>query len=157
MNPTVAAALARIQASLPEVTVTESDLGYGKDLDCVTDCTSDFRTIGPNTPRIILQRLARRFQTPRGTYRQDTDYGLDLRGALHKGHTQRDLRLLQGQVHGEAKKETSIDRVTASLTVSGSADATSLHLRLHVVPLDPRIAPFAGIIRITKSGAEVEE
>ena len=158
MNPTVAAALERIKAELPTVTApAEGDLGYGSDLDCVTDCTSDFRTIGPDTPRIILQRLARRFQTPRGSYRQDRDYGLDLRGALHKGMTQRDLRMLQGQAHGEAKKEVTIDRLQLTLTVSGSAAAAVISVRVHVTPLDPRIAPFAGIIRVSKTSAEVEE
>lgn len=151
-NPIIAAALARTMTELPAGTPPDDgELGYGHDLACVSDCSDDFAELGPDDPRIILQAIARRYQTPRGGLLDDEEYGFDLRGALHAGMTQRDLRQLQSKAVNEAMKDERVETVTLRLTYAGG----EVHGHLHVTPRDPRRAPFAGVLRITDQTVEV--
>lgn len=154
MNEIVSAALARLLAEIPAVPVpAETDLAYGRDLACVADCYDDFRTLDPRDPRVVLYAIARRFMTPRGTLLDDPGYGFDLRGLLHKPLTQKNIRLMQVQATGEAEKDLRVDTVTLRLDFADSR----LHVRLHVVPRDPSIAPFAGVMLVTQKLVEVVE
>lgn len=156
MNDFLAAELDRVIASLPAAPapVDGAELGWGVDVSCVQDADDAFSELGPYDPRIITQAIARRFQTPRGTLLDDADYGLDLRGYLHKGMTQKDIRQLQTQALGEANKEQRIERSATVLTLTLALGVMSVSLR--VTPLDPRGNPFSFVVRIDQLGAVVE-
>lgn len=155
MNPILQAALERMYAQLPAATEAPTGaLGYGRDLWCVSDCTDDFRTIGPDDPRVIMQAIARRFQTPRGIIVTDLEYGLDLRGYLHKALTQRELRQLQTQALNEANKETRIDPSATQLSLYHSAGL--IRAELLVRPLAARADTFPFVVHVSRAGATVQ-
>jgi hypothetical protein len=155
VNEFLRAQIERLLADIPAVTPpVEGELGWGRDLSCVQDCTDGFAEIGPYDPAIITQAIARRYQTPRGTLLDDAEYGLDLRGFLHKGMTQKAIRQLQTQALGEANKDRRIDRSATQLTLSLVAGVMRAALR--VTPLDPRGNPFPFVVRISAAGAVVE-
>jgi hypothetical protein len=155
VNAFLNAQIDRLVAELPAVTPpVEGELGWGRELSCVEDCTDSFAEIGPYDPAIIMQAIARRYQTPRGTLLDDPEYGLDLRGYLHKGLTQKDLRQLQTQALGEANKDQRIDRSATQLTLSFIASIMRVSLR--VTPRDPRGNPFPFVVRISGLSAVVE-
>lgn len=155
MNDFLEAQLVRLLAELPAVTPPlEAELGWGRDLICVSDCTDTFAELGPYDPRIIMHAIARRYQTPRGTLLDDPEYGLDLRGFLHKGLAQKDLRQLQTQALGEANKDQRIERSATQLSLSLVRGVMAVALR--VTPRDPRGNPFPFVVRIDAAAAAVE-
>lgn len=146
MNASLTTYLASELAALPSVPAPVlGQLGYGRDLSCVSDCSDDFAEIDGSTPLIIMQALARRFQTPRGKLLSDSDYGLDLRGKVNRGTTVSDLRALQTQAIGECMKDDRVERVTLELSYA----ADTLSMRALVTPRDPRLEPFPMVLAIT--------
>lgn len=151
MNPIIEADIAaQLEELTPIAEAPAGDLGYGRDLSCVSDCTDEFTEIASDTPLIIAQALARRFQTPRGTLLDDKDYGCDLRGMLNRGVTQEELRSLHTRVTNEAVKDERVELVTASVSIdTASAIDQTLQLSMVITPRDPRIEPFAFVLRVT--------
>jgi hypothetical protein len=155
VNLILEAAIARAIATLPEPPEAPTgSLGYGRDLWCVSDCADDFRTIGPDDPLVIMQAIARRFQTPRGIIATDREYGLDLRGYLHKPLTQRELRQLQTQALNEANKETRIDPSATQLSLYHSLGL--IRCEVLIRPLAPRADVFPFVVHVSRAGATVQ-
>lgn len=156
MNDTFAAAMAVQLSELTAVPVPAlGEPGYGRDLDCVSDCSDDFREIGPDTPLIIIQALARRYQTPNGSLIEDRDYGCDLCGSLHVGMTQAELRKLHTAAVGEALKDERIE--TASIRISFKSETNTLTLAALITPRDPRLEPFPMVLTITEAAVLISE
>lgn len=147
MNAAVAEALAKSLAETESIVAVPDvgQLGYGRDLACVVDVADDFREVAPSTPQIVIEAIARRFQTPRGTLLDDPDYGFDLRGRLHVGLTQQQLRSLQSACIGEAKKDERVETVSVLLSFGGGV----LQVGVTVTPRDPRVDPFRFVLRVT--------
>lgn len=160
INPAVAEALDRMAAAeLPADVASDvgSEVddptgGFGRELSCVFDCTDSFATT--TDPRVLITQAGlRRLITARGTLpaRDDDDYGLDVRGMLHAGLTQTELRSLQSKIVGELKKdqriESAIVRVvfaTGRLTITGT-----------ITPRDPRLEAFPFTMTIDRAAAAV--
>lgn len=154
MNPTVAASIAQQLAELvptSEPTLDEA-LGYGRDLSCTSDLADDFREVRGETPEIIMQALQRRFTTPRGTLADDEDYGLDLTTRVHRPLTPNELRSLQSQCIGEARKDERIDTITMRLTYENKTLSVSGTL----TPRNPKLNPFTYVLRATSADVVLE-
>ena len=154
MNPTVQAAFDAMLAEIPQPVIpVQSQLGYGRDLSCVTDCTDGFEEVDPDSPRGIAEAITRRFITPRGALgNDDLDYGIDLTGMLHAGLTEKDLRTLQSKLHGEARKDERVDTITIRLTLAASV----LSVACRITPRNPLLDPFSMVIQVTSAQVLIE-
>lgn len=149
MSPDFASAFEADLATIARaVDAPTGALGYGTDLSCVSDCTEFFEELDPSSPAGIAQRLARRFQTPRGTI-DDDDYGLDLRSCVNRGMPQQELFALQQQAVNEAKKEETVDDAQVTLTLN-VAEKT-LRGEVRVLPKDPALSVFTTIFSVTSA------
>lgn len=158
MNPIIEADIAaQLEELTPIAEAPAGDLGYGRDLSCVSDCDDEFIEVASDTPLIIAQALARRFLTPRGTLLDDADYGCDLRGMLNRGVTQEELRSLHTRVTNEAIKDERVEIVTvsASIDTANTVDQT-VQISMVITPRDPRIEPFAFVLRVTEAQVLLE-
>ena len=150
MNATLKAALDAELALLTRmVTPPTGPLGYGTDLDCITDVQDDFREVDPISPRAIVQALARRYQTPRGTLEDDRDYGFDIRSYCNRGVTSDDLRSLSLLMVAEGRKDDRVDDIAVS--VFGDISSSELRCDVKITPAIPGIAPFSATLSVTDS------
>ncbi len=151
VNDAIASDLATMARVVP---VPIGDLGYGRDLSCVTDVTDDLREIDPNSPLGIAESSARRLGTPRGSLIEDPDYGLDLRGYANRATPQRRLTELAGQIRDELRKD---DRVTdATVTVSFAPRTETLLVEAMLSPADPAVDTFSLVLSVSSGGVLVE-
>ncbi len=155
MNETVRAALAAQLAELDAeaLPVVPGELAYGRDLSCVNDLTDDFRELREGSPRIVLEAVIRRFQTPRGTLEDDLDYGLDIPSRLHGAITQNELRSLQSQCVAEAKKDERVD--SASFVNVFSYANNTLTMRGTITPRGLG-RPFRFVLNATSETVLIE-
>lgn len=153
MSPIVAADLETQLAELARVTDPAPEpLGYGRDLSCVTDCTSDFLELEEtDTARIVAQAVCRRFITPRGGLLDEPDYGCDLRAECNRGLTQTELRTLQSRMRSEAMKDERVESATVQLSAAAAGDVTTLSARVVITPRDAAVTPFAFVVSITST------
>lgn len=154
MNPIVQDAFAALLAQIPEPVITpDTQLGYGRDLSCVTDCTDAFEETDPASPRGIAEGLARRFITPRGGLgNDDPDYGYDLTGLLHAGLTADNLRTLQSKLIGEGRKDERIERLSIRLSLATGV----LSVSCRITPRDPQLEPFSMVLQVTSAKVLIE-
>lgn len=128
-------------------------LGYGVDLDCVTDCTDDFAELDPSSPRGIAQALLRRYQTRRGMI-DDPDYGLDVRSYCNRGVDVAELRSLATRMAAEARKD---DRVaSASVTVDFASIDGALDCTVEITPAIPGVDDFTLTFAVTDAGVLID-
>lgn len=157
---TTAEALALMDAEIATLTreVDAPDaaaVGYGVDLDCVTDCTDDFAELDGGSPRCIAQSLMRRLNCPRGACPDEPDYGISLPGYVNRGVVQSELRELNGTIVGECRKD---DRV-ADLSVQLSYDPASskaLTGSMQITPEDPSTGDFSLTFSVTDADVLLE-
>lgn len=93
------------------VTSPTGDLGYGSDLSCRDDLTSNMVEIRGDSPEAIAQANYRRLITPRGSVSDDPDGGLDIQGYLSIGLTAKEIAEIPGEIVLELSKD---DRNVAS-------------------------------------------
>jgi hypothetical protein len=130
-----------------------TDLGYGVDLDCVTDTTPALTEVRPQSPHAIGQAVLRRLITPRGAVLDAPDYGYDVRGRLNHGTTTDDIRSMESDVRGEAMKD---DRVTnADVTVTYVATTRALTVELIITPADPTRDDFNLVFYVTADAVQL--
>jgi len=129
-------------------------VGFGSDLDCVTDCTDDFAELDPFSPLGIAQACVRRLYTPRGGLPDEPDYGLYLPGYVNRGVTQNDLRDLNGLIVGELRRDDRISDLTVAL--SYSAITKTLGVSCQITPDDPSLGTFTFTFSVTDSRVLLE-
>jgi hypothetical protein len=108
-------------------------LGYGHDLSCLSDLTSDMAEVDG---RILLgQALARRLQTPRGGLIDDPDYGYDITGEIGDDMDARKIAKIATRIDAECLKDP---RVFSSDTVTTFASG----FLTIVITITDRDGPF---------------
>lgn len=135
-------------------------LGYGLDLSCASDLTANMTETDPTSAVGIAESTLRRWDTPRGSLPPDgrdaKEAGYDLRGALSRGTTDRDLRQMQRELEGEALKDDRIASITAPVTFTGSAASASVSVSATITPTDPRSKPFQLILVATSAEVVIQ-
>lgn len=154
MSETVRAAIDREIAALARVVDAPTlDLGWGRDLACVTELSPTLAEVDPLEPRGIGEAALRRLITPRGALPGDRDYGLDVRSFLNRGVPLAELRDVAGLVRVELTKDDRIAEVTVDVTMPS---AGALRFAMQIVPADPALEPFALIFGVTSSDVVTE-
>ena len=154
MNDTVQAALDRELAKLKTVQDPAAPpLGYGRDLNCVTDCDWKFSEVDPMSPLGVGQALLRRLITVRGTVDDDPDYGLNVRGYVNRGVTGADLRSLASRIEGECEKDDRVLSVEARVITVGMR---SLQVGLQVGLQSPEGRSFDLVFSVTDATVLLE-
>lgn len=156
MNATVQSAIDEGLAVLtPLVRAPVAPLGYGSDLSCAEDLTETMEELAGDNVLVLGQALLRRLDTPRGSLVDDQDLGLDVRGYLNSGTTDRELRALEGAIGIEWRKD---DRVrVADVTAALADDGSEMTIRGRVTPADPTKAPFTITLAATDLGVLLKE
>ena len=103
-----------------------SIVNYGSDLWCGPDLKSDMRVVSGRT--LVAQAVYRRFITPRGSLKDDPNYGLDLEQLLNDDTGPDAVGRITAAIQAEAVKDERI--FTASASVSLAAGALSVSLTL---------------------------
>jgi phage baseplate assembly protein W len=154
-NSIVDAAIAAELATLErEVPVSTAPLGYGIDIDCVTDVAEDWRETDPESPEGIAQASIRRLTTPRGSLVDEPDYGLDLRAYANRGVAVAELRGIALAAAGEVTKD---DRVSsADVELSASLVTRTLDVRIRIMPADPALQEFTLTFAVTSAAVLLE-
>lgn len=156
MNQTVLDAIEADLATIPrEVDAPDDELGYGRDLSCVTDLTPDLDEVDPQSPQGIAEAICRRFISPRGCLIEDPDYGLDLRGICNKAITYEELRELADQAQAEAKKDDRVDH--AEVTLDYDDITSTLTVDTLITPVDPTLGPFSFVFVVAEDGTPLLE
>lgn len=160
-NPVIDAAIAAelvvLAAEVAAAGAPNADtapLGYGRDLDCVSDVTEAFTETEPESPLGIAQAALRRLTTPRGSLPDDRDYGFDLRAYANRGVSVAELRGLALSVVGEVTKDDRIADAEAELTAS--LVARTLATRVRITPADPTLQAFSATFRVTSAEVLLE-
>lgn len=145
-------ALRALGAAVRVVDVPVGALGYGVDLAFLDDITPDAAELAPDSAEGIGQDLYHRLSTRRGGLPpgDDKDYGFDLVGALHKGHTAKELTLLAAQIKAECLKDDRVAELTVTVTPSGGG--RTLGVRLIVTPEDPAVGVFSLVLAVSDGG-----
>ena len=155
MNPIVAAALERELAELARlVPQPVGELGYGNDLSCISDLAEDLAEVAPFSMLGIGESAIRRLTTPRGSLRDDPDYGLDVRAFCNRATALAELRELGGRCALELAKDDRID--VASVSASQDLANSTLRISVLITPVSPTLNPFTLTFAVT-SGAVVLE
>jgi hypothetical protein len=100
----------------------------GTDLYCVDDWDEMFPLVSERT--CLIQAIARRFITTRGSLVEDLDYGFDLRSWLGESVGNLEFFQLQSGVEAECYKDERIESASAKLTFTPSANRIVIELRL---------------------------
>jgi hypothetical protein len=133
--------------------VPPAALGYGTDLSCVLDLTTDLREVDAMTARAIGEAIVRRLITPRGALLDDGAYGTDVRGKLNTPMAQQDVTRLEIQVRGEALKDDRVAEATATVIIPA---ARQLRISLAVTP-QLNTLPFTLTFFVTADGIQLQE
>ncbi len=143
-------------ALLERVAPTPSaPFGYGTDLSCTSDLSEGLLEVDPFSTRALAEALMRRLDTPRGALVGDPNYGYDLRAALNRGVTEQDVRAIAANVRAEIEKDDRVD--FAAVTVTPSADGSTLRVQLVITPVDPSIGGFTLTLAVTSAELLIEE
>jgi len=155
MNETVKDVITSELAKLTRlVPVPVEPFGYGLDTSGVDDWTDTLDEVDPFSAVGISQALLRRLQTPRGTLRDDLNYGLDLRSFLNRATTTREVFAMSGEVRGEVLKDDRVGDAVVSVTFES---AKLMRVRIDAFPEDPNTGgPFTLTLAVT-SGAVLLE
>lgn len=115
---------------------------YGTDIDCATDLSI---TMGEVSGwRMLAQAAVRRLVTPRGSLREDPDYGYDLRSFV--GSTSAPTA---GAIVNELLKDERIEDSEANVARSG----TDLEIRITMTAYE--FGPFTFVLAIDQVSAEL--
>lgn len=117
-----------VTAYVPEVVLTPSTDPYGRDLAGVSDIDELFIEVEGDDA--MVQALARRLITPRGTLIDDDDYGMDLRSYLSRKLTEPELAALPSSVANELRKDDAVIDVTCELVVYEAGERIELDIQV---------------------------
>lgn len=123
-------------------------LGYGIDLSCVSDLTSDMQQV---SGRIALaQACARRLQTPRGGLIDDPNYGFDVVGEIDDDMSTADIARLGAQIDAELRKDERVldSTTTATLVAPG--------LLIINIVLQDQAGPFRLVMSASTAAANLQ-
>lgn len=137
-----------------EVAPPTGDLGFGTDLSCTDDLTSDMAEIGGDSPLAVAQAMYRRLTTAHGTVPDDPDYGLDVRDFLNRGLTRLSLQEIPGQIRGELRKDDRIEPTTLSIDMTISADFKSFSLDIRG---EAAAGPYSLTLAVTDGAVLLKE
>lgn len=123
MSPIVAASIAASLAELtPETSVVAQD-EFGVDVWCNgSDVRPDFGYV--TGVDVVRQRIVRRLSTPRGTLREDPDFGIDLVEYANYGSTIESVMALRGAIIGELSKDETVLSLQVDVQVADNYDLT---------------------------------
>jgi hypothetical protein len=124
--------------------------GYGTDLDCSTDLSTDMRLVDPSGRKAIAQAIIRRLSTPRGGLPMSPEYGLDIRGMLNSGLLARDLAGIAGRVRLEIVQDDRID--TVDVQGAYSHESSTLDLTMWITPVDRSLGAFSLVVAVSGDG-----
>jgi phage baseplate assembly protein W len=93
-----------------------TDAELGRDLSCVSDCTPDFREVTGR--RLLLEAVARRLTTTRGTLLDDPNYGFNVQDHLNDDMSQADIAAMQAGAEAECIKDERVQLATVSASLS---------------------------------------
>lgn len=122
----------------------------GTELHCIVDLDEMFTLVTQRTS--LIQALARRFITRRGTLVEDETYGFDLREWLGESVGNLELFRLQSGCEEECFKDERVKAATARLTFTEAASRVELELRV-----TDDAGPFTLVITIDAVTVEVLE
>lgn len=115
------------------------------DIDCLSSLDPYFTEVGGRTA--LIQRCARRIQTPRGSNPADVDnYGMNIRDWLNRNMTPKAIFVLESSVEEELVKEVEVKKVTAK----GRLDSTGKFT------LDVRITDEQGQFQLELTTAPID-
>jgi hypothetical protein len=70
--------------------------------------------------RVLVEAIARRFETPRGSLFYDSDYGLDLRAYVGEGFDSSEVFELQASIEAECLKDERVNAARARVTMNAA-------------------------------------
>lgn len=150
----IAAALDELGPPVPRLPSPATGLGYGTDLSLSTDLTDAHDVVEGGSRLAIAQAITRRLSTPRGSLLDAPNYGLDVRGYLNRGVTDREINGLAERIRAELAEDDRIRSVSAVVTPSDGGRRLAVALR--VVPADVD-GPFRLVLVVTSAAVLLEE
>jgi hypothetical protein len=143
-------------AGLSRVATTpdDADLGYGRDLSCITELDSRLTEVDPFSEQGILESSLRRLGTDRGSMPDDESYGYNLISRLNRGITTSELQETAGLARAELLKDDRLNDVR--VTVIPTDDRGSFDVSLDFFPVDPAVGNFSHTFPV-KDGSRMVE
>lgn len=122
---------------------------FGTDVSTfpVTDMTG--RTI--SGPRVVLERLLRRYTTPNGFLEYDPTFGFDLRYLLNGDFSDAELRAAEAG----AADQALLDEAVASVVVQLTLDKSTSKLKVRIGGVLADGTSFDGVLAIGSVTADI--
>jgi hypothetical protein len=146
----------RVAVLVPITPAPTGDLGFGSDLSCVDDITSDAAELSGSDPLLVAQAAYRRLITARGALPDDADYGLDVRGMFGKALTRQAQIEIPGRVRAELEKDDRIVPETLQITITPTGGLAHADFDLDVQG-ETALGPFSLTLALTDAGALLKE
>lgn len=123
------------------VPVPTGELGYGRDLSCVTDISETLEEVDPDSTQGLGEALLRRMTTSRGSLPDDPDYGIDVPSWCNRAVPENEILALEGEIKAELKKDDRVSEVIP--VVTWTPNRKRLDVNVRVVPEIPGLEPFS--------------
>jgi len=154
---TVQDAIAEEIAKVAAIVATPDEPhGYGSDVNCLAEIDPLWEIVDGEDPNAVVQAVARRYLSDRGSLPGDTEedreYGHALIQYLNAPLTQRDLLGVQGRLRAEALKDDRVANAQVTVQTTGSAVTVSVRLEL----TNPYVAVPEFTLAVTSAGAVLE-
>lgn len=117
-------------------------MSLGTEISCVDDLDPLFTLVSGRTA--LIQALARRYITTRGSLVEDEEYGYNLRDKLGESVTPGELAEIESEVVDEALKDERVARATATVRF----DEPAQRIDLTIAAVDG-FGPFQRVLAIT--------
>ena len=114
---------------------------FGTDISTFPDLDPSFSVV--TGPRVVVEAVARRLTTPRGSLIGDEEYGFDLRQLLHLDLSQRDEARVLAQLRAQAEADERVLGATVRLLRS-SGDTLRVVVRFSTLD-----GPFAFTLAVS--------
>lgn len=135
------------------VPAVEGELGYGRDLSCVTDLTPNCDEVDPNSFQGIGEHAFRMLTADRDSIPDAPGRGYNVAKLLNAGMTTRDRRAQEGFIRAEVSQD---DRI-AELEVDCSIRGREVEVKIHITPENPAVKAFDLILVVAENGTAMIE
>ena len=118
--------------------VDDSNLGWGSDLVCRTDCDPNMTEVDGNSPEAVADYLVRMLSTPTGglitdpelliAVGEDPEWGFNLLDMLHVGMTEVEIAAAQDLAAAACRTDDRVSSATLTFDQVGDSEEFDVHL-----------------------------
>ena len=156
MSPLLSTFIAAELASVPRIVPTPNGvLGFGADLDCLSDITLTGTETG-DVQKLLTQWTVHALSTTKGMLpgdsREEQSFGLNLLDMIGQDAGSNNARQWELAIRAELLKNEQLADASAVVSLTSSSEGQSFDVAITLTPADPSVAPFSLVLTVTPLG-----